>query len=279
MTEISRIQIGGPDRTDTKLTVDYRSGDIPAIIYFQAGILGKDTNNELALLGGMFSDTSSVTFGPNDGVITNDAFPIYYKNLTPILDTSSAVGYTFNDSGNPAHTTYIIDGGAGQTQINDGGSASFETTTISNKQNLTYNILSASTNVVFNNPAPATGMVQVTLQSNVGNSAFTITPTTIPVAANGFSVTPATDSLTVVVPVGATHHLTYTHGATGYAGTYTFTNGYQPITFSNMLSISPAPVAAGPASIPSLSRWALLGLGVLLGAVGLAATTSRRKTH
>ncbi len=272
MLGIDRIRIGGPDRTDTRLTIDYRGGPIPAAMEFMAGALGPRTDNELVLRGGAFAATTSVAYGPHDGVIQNGAYPIRYSNLTPIVDSAFAVNYTFNDFGATPHTTNIINS-AGAMQINDGGSGNFETTTISNKTNVTYVIAQSATNIVFNDPAPPAGMAQVTLTDNVGNSTFSVTPTTIPVIANGHASTPPTDTLTVNVPGGTTYSLSATHSAAGYAGTYTFNHGYGSITFSNMLSITPAPAPA----VPTLTNRALAVLAGLLALTGFGQVRRRRR--
>ena len=270
MTLVSAIEIGGPDRTDTTLTIDYSFGPIAVPIDYHPGALGPLTDNLLNLRGSNYSEIAHNPLGPHDGIITLDNVPVRYSNLTPITDTTPAVNYTFNAFPSGADNISISDGpvisGYQTMQIGDGGTY-FETTDIANKTSVTFNLENYGSVVTVNNPTLATGMTSFTIngeQGAVANGAstFNITPSSsLPIAVNGNldSGTP-TDSLIVDVTGATNVHITAHHGASGYSGTYTFGNR-QTVTFTQMASISPAPETP---SIPTLSEWGMIILSSLL---------------
>ena len=138
LDQVAAVSIGGPDRTDTELTVDYSGGDIAQPIDFHPGALGPSTVNALTLAGGSATTMSHRAAGPHDGVIERDGAIIRYANLTPLTDTAPSITVTFSVPAT-AFVINIVDGPAGTTQINDGGTAKFESYSFANKQTVVIN--------------------------------------------------------------------------------------------------------------------------------------------
>lgn len=119
---VSAVAIGGPDNTNTSLTVDYGFGPIAVPIDYHPGALGPGTDNLLTLRGAEVSVETYTMAGPHSGTIELDGAPIRFANLTPINDTAPAILYTFNVFAGT--TINVVDGpivGPFQTtQINDG---------------------------------------------------------------------------------------------------------------------------------------------------------------
>lgn len=164
----SEICIGGPDREDTSLTVDYAFGPIPVPIDYHPGALGPKTDNLLSIQGATFAKESHAITGAHSGVITLDDVTIAYSNLTPINDTTPAVNYTFNALPSAAIPINIVTGpvvaGFQTIQINDGGTMTFETTNIANKTHVTINEPNNFADTyTLNYPTAATGLTTLTV--------------------------------------------------------------------------------------------------------------------
>ena len=204
----SEILVGGPDRHDTSLTVDYAFGPIPVPIDYHPGALGPTTDNALSLRGGSFERESHVAAGPHSGVITLDGMPIAYSNLTPMNDTTPAASSVVTiPSG--ATRVDIVSGpvvlGSQTIQINDGGTSSFELLNLANKQAVTVRCGSSTTTVNMTGPALAAGLTTLNvLGGGAAGAVFTFTApagaTTIDV--NGGPV--VLGSQTIQVNAGAT---------------------------------------------------------------------------
>jgi len=166
LARTSEVSIGGPDREDTSLTVDYAFGPIPIPLDYHPGALGPKTDNLLSIQGAAFRNEHHTFTGPHAGVITLDEVPIVYSNLTPIDDTVPAVNYTFNAFPSAAIPINIIDGpivlGFQTIQINDGGTSSFETSNIANKTNVTVDDGNNFADVfTVDYPTAATGLTRL----------------------------------------------------------------------------------------------------------------------
>lgn len=284
MTIISTIEIGGPDRTNTILTIDYGSGSIPVPIDYHPGALGPQTDNLLNLRGSGGSRITHTATGPHDGTITVENTSIKYSNLTPILDTTPATNYTFNaflsSTANIGFVDGGVQGGFQATQINDGGTSNFETTSFANKVNVTFNVNGFGSTVTVNSPITAVGLTQLTLTGNQGAiangaSTFNITPDpSVPITVTGNLDSGAPTDALIVDVTGATNiNITANYSSTGISGSYTFGNR-QTVTFSQMATISPTPTKAAP--IPTLSKPGMIILLILLALGAFFALRGQR---
>jgi hypothetical protein len=230
----SAIDISGPDHVDTALTIDYAQGPLAVPIDYHPGALGPKTDNELILQGGANADIVHTPSSAHSGVINVNDIPIRYSNLTPILDTLSAANYTFNAFG--CTTMNIADGGAGQTIISGD---CVETTTISNKSDVTINTKTTAATITESIVNPETGMTQLNINGTVAGNTFNIKPISgVPINVQGFVASPGTDALTINVSGTTNVGATDSTGAHGISGTYTFGNRAN-VVFADMLTISP----------------------------------------
>ena len=271
---VSAVEIGGPDRANTTLTIDYAAGPIRVPIDYHPGALGPQTDNLLNLRGAGNSAIVHATAGPHDGTITVDGAPIRYSNLTPITDTSPAVNLTFNAFLSVAPASFkVVDGpvvGGFQTTeiISSSSPPDFEMTSLANKTNVTINVELLGATVRVNNPLVGAGMTHLALNGNQGAiangaSTFIITPNpSVLISVNGNldNGTP-TDALSIDVAGATDVHITADYGPSGISGSYTFGNR-QTVSFSQMASISPTPDLAAKI-IPTLSLRGLIMLSVL----------------
>jgi hypothetical protein len=168
LARTSQVRIGGPDRVDTSLAVDYASGPIPVPIDYHPGALGPSTMNLLSVRGAGFREERHVITGAHSGVITLDGTPIAYSNLTPVIDVVPTSSLTLSASSTAAITINIVNGpveaGFQTIQINDGGSGSFETLYIANKTNVIVNNASTFADTFnVNVTTAAAGLATLTL--------------------------------------------------------------------------------------------------------------------
>jgi hypothetical protein len=171
LAAVTAVEIGGPDATDTTLTVDFGPGPIPLPITYHPGVLGQDTDNVLALRGGAFARQDHLALGPHSGVITLDGVPIAYDNLTPIIDTIPVTLLTVVFTAG-ADTINVIDGPPGTTQINCDGAC--ELINVANKATIEIRTLGGDDEILVNNPNPATGLTAFTLDGGDGTDTLTV---------------------------------------------------------------------------------------------------------
>ena len=172
LAHTSEVLIGGPDRQDTSLTVDYAFGPIPIPIDYHPGALGPDTDNLLSIRGASFRNEHHAITGAHSGVIALDDVPITYTNLTPINDTVPSANLIFYAPATAATiniNTGPVVAGFQTDQINDGGSATFELINFANKAYVTVNGNSIATTFTVNIPVVADGLT--TLNINGGTVA------------------------------------------------------------------------------------------------------------
>ena len=241
LDQVAAVSIGGPDRTDTELTVDYSGGDIAQPIDFHPGALGPSTVNALTLAGGSATTMSHRAVGPHDGVIERDGAIIRYANLTPLTDTAPSITVTFSVPAT-AFVINIVDGPAGTTQINDGGTAKFESYSFANKQTVVINAAANGSTFTVANPSPAAGLTRLVLAASGGSTnAFSIRPyASIPVTVRGnVSINSHNDVLAIDATGATTPALAVNSNAFGYVGAYTFGNR-APVGFQSISSYSPS---------------------------------------
>jgi uncharacterized repeat protein (TIGR01451 family) len=151
-----RVVIAGAtgDRRDT-LTLDLTEGiTLAGGIDFDGGAGGWDS---LVLRGGRVRNQRMTQLTPHDGVVDLDGLILRYTNLEPITDTLAAASYAI--VGTAGMDTVSIDDGPGGTTIVS--SPSFESVTFANKTDVVFDGLGGGDSVAFNNPNPATGLVEL----------------------------------------------------------------------------------------------------------------------
>ncbi|HYC94018.1 MAG TPA: DUF11 domain-containing protein [Thermoanaerobaculia bacterium] len=146
---------GAADRDDTlviELPVAAKSID------YDGGAGGFDV---LELRGGSACMQRVTQLTPHDGIIEIDGLTIRYFNLEPITDTGAAASYVI--SGTPGFDDVTVtDGPGGTTTVS---SPSFESVTFANKTNVVFDGLGGGDHVIFQNPAPATGLVSFIVEN------------------------------------------------------------------------------------------------------------------
>ncbi len=206
---VSRIVINGSADDDT-LVLDNSGGLIapPGGIHFIGEFLGvnRGAGDTLYIVGDPFSSplaqSTYTPTGSDSGIIVldpdgsagdsaktfvDDEQVIIFSGLAPIIDLFPVTNMTFI-AGTGIDTIEMVDGvissGLQTTELNDGGTGTFESYSFANKQNLTINFITVDQNnqITINNPTPADGLVTVEL--NGAGSSDTIT-----VDALGSSVT------------------------------------------------------------------------------------------
>ena len=175
LAAVTAVQIGGPDATDTTLTVDFGPGAIPVPIAYHPGVPGQGTDNVLALRGGAFAHESHLALGPHSGVITLDGVPIAYDNLTPIDTTVMAAVFTYNATAG-ADTINVIDGptvgGIVTTQVNSNGAS--ELINVANKTTIEILTLGGDDQILVHNPNPAAGLTAFTIDGGDGTDTLAV---------------------------------------------------------------------------------------------------------
>ena len=156
---------GANGPADNTLTVEFSRGSlaVPGGIAFDGGRGGYNT---LALHGGRFARQQNTATGPHSGLLVLDGTRIRYSDIAPINDLTPTAEYTLNVAAESINVN-VIDGpnlgGTQTTQLNDGGSSSFELANVANKARITVNVLSGRDTLIVNNPNPAQGLTEITL--------------------------------------------------------------------------------------------------------------------
>jgi len=129
---------------------------------------------------GLGPDAGYVIIDPDDSAGPGAGFPTFagldgdeqiiaFLNLQPIFDTTPVALFDIFTTPNP-DTINVIDGpGIGifnTTEVNDGGTAAFESVEFANKTTVTVNGLDGADTFTVNNPVPADGMTSMSLYGN-----------------------------------------------------------------------------------------------------------------
>jgi hypothetical protein len=195
---------------DDSLFVDFTNGKLWQPIHYDGGGL-VNQKNDLTLNGGDFMNETYITKGQHDGKIVPDGVTIEYTNLTPIHDLSHAVNLTFNAT-DAADTVNVVDGptvdNTRTTQIDSGTGGTFELLDFANKTNVTINGLGGADHSTVNNPSPAAGLRQLTID---GGGPGTVPGDTLSYIGPG-TVTPDGSGGTITAPGSIT--IRYTNIAT-----------------------------------------------------------------
>lgn len=114
--------------------------------------------------GAAFSQTYTAS-SANDGTISitdgeGITQSVTYTGLEPIVDSVVAGTLIFNATAG-ADTINLVDGPAGFSQINDGGTAAFESIDFANKTAVTINGLDGGDLITINNPNQGTGLTTI----------------------------------------------------------------------------------------------------------------------
>ena len=191
IAEMAAVSIGAGSGSDT-LTVDLTGGEpIPSGssgLQFSGGPTLAADKNSLILQGGSVAGESYTATGPGAGTIVLDGAKIGFSGLRPINDTVPATNFSVTVPAG-AITTNVVNGStAGQTEINSGDSpAAFEKIDFANKTDVTINAPQGgpgtSPILNVNNPAQATGLAGLTINTGGGNNTVNITATPPQVAS------------------------------------------------------------------------------------------------
>lgn len=244
--------LGGDDTT----TIEFANGNpIPVGGLDYDGGAGA---NSLVLQrsSGSFAATneSYVATGPGAGAITLDGAPVTFSNLAPINDTVPSANFTFTAPPGP-QTVNVVNGppvsGFQTTQVASGDTPpGWELINFANKTNATISTQGGDDAVTLNNPAPATGLASLTLNTGGGADAIDVLATapTIPTAVNAGT---GNDVVNVIAAgLGAGSTLTANGGpgidtlnvdaggATANLSGSTITIGTTSIAFSNFESVN-----------------------------------------
>ena len=182
------ISIHGSDgAVDNTLTIDLGGGSIalPGGIRYDGGRGGYNT---LVLRGGRAGAERSVSYGPHSGLLRLGHTRVSYSDIAPILDTTPAVSYTFNDFS--AGALQIANGEpVGEARTIAISGTGFETTTIANKQKVTVSGLGGSNSFsvdVTAAPSGLTGPLTLDTSTDSASSAlFKAIPAGVAVAYTG----------------------------------------------------------------------------------------------
>jgi uncharacterized protein (TIGR03118 family) len=178
--------------TDT-LTVDFGNGNpVPATptgLQYIGGPANDQDKNSLVLQGGSFLNETYTATGPGAGTIKLDSTVIEFSSLRPITDQATATSFTFN-APPTANMINIVNGtAAGLTEINDSDSPpTFEKVDFANKTNVTVNALGGpgpggtAQVVTIKNPAQASGLSSLTVNTGTGANAVVVSATPSSVA-------------------------------------------------------------------------------------------------
>ena len=201
---------------DDQVTVDFAGGNpIPVNgIVFDGG-----TGSDLLVLQRSSGNFTAATEtyepsqeSPDSGTITLDGSVITFSNLLPVFDTVPAVNFTFTA---PASSTAInvVDGpvvsGFTTTQIDDGGTGSFELINLANKANVTINSSTGAQSIVLDNPTAPAGVATLTINAGAADDQVTAIATS-PGVATTVNTLGGADNVRVAgtgLPVGTTTFL------------------------------------------------------------------------
>jgi hypothetical protein len=176
---------------------------------------------------------------------------VSYASL--IVDTTPAISYIFNDS-TPGDQVSILNGplvsGVQTTEIISILNSS--TIEFANKVNVTVNDTGGGDTFTLNISNPAAGLTALAVNGGNGADIFNVTPSsTIPFTINGGgNPQSAPGNVLIVNLAGLTGaSLTDTNSATGFQGSWTFTNS-QPLNFTGIETLNPSQVAPEPGVLP-----------------------------
>jgi uncharacterized protein (TIGR03118 family) len=197
LSSYGSMTIGGTDAGQS-LTIDYTNGDplhIEALTYDPAAVTGGAVNslNLMSGPGGLaFQDESYAMSGPGAGNIAYDApngvDVIEFSNLSPVTDTVPSPTFSFFVPVN-AQTVNITGGPSGTTEINDGGTGTFELVDLANKTSVTAYVENAGATTTIDLASASAGLAALAVNSEGlgGND-------TIDVQATPHGVTTTTDT-------------------------------------------------------------------------------------
>ncbi|MFL6583541.1 MAG: hypothetical protein ACJ8KU_03370, partial [Chthoniobacterales bacterium] len=172
---ITSFTFNGGNGNDILRIINPRDGLFAprAGISYNGGEQSGPPGDELDIVGGV-SSASALEMGPGPdagcirhthGEVTQS---ITFTGLEPVNDTVSAASLTFTAPAG-ATTVNIVNGptvsGFTTTQINDGGTGVFELLNFANKTNVTVNAGTGQNIVTIDNPNPATGLTNLTVDT------------------------------------------------------------------------------------------------------------------
>jgi hypothetical protein len=259
VSSVSSMSIGGPN-AGSSLTIDYTNGDpLPAsgLTYDPAASPG-GASNALTLTSGTgginFTSETYTPTGAGAGTITysdssKSNVPITFSNLSPVTDTVPSPTFIFTAPGG-ATTVNVVNGPAGTTQINDGGTGAFELFNFSNKTAATVNVNNAGATTTVDTTTASAGLSSLHVFSGAGTD-------TIDVQATPSGVTTTTDTGSPSgsnTNVGLNHLLTSIKGpvvvqSTGGANTLTVDDSAETVPTSYTLASSVITATSFPTAI------------------------------
>jgi hypothetical protein len=247
---------------DDTLTVDNSLG----LVDFPEGIIydGGDGNNALDLVGttAVASDVYTPGPGPGQGSDVQTTAggavqAVFFKNLAPVLDTTTATSLTVNGTNGDDAINYTQGSVAANGLVSVDG---FEPIEFSNKTNLALNGLAGRDTINLNDPGTPAGLTSITVSGGMPGSGATLiakgtaavdTINFTPTGPNAGSITGAgpvpvafsnikravingqggNDLLTISAPAGST--TTFSPGSAPDAGSVQV-NSLVPLSFTNL---------------------------------------------
>ena len=167
---IEELEFNTMDGDDTA-TVDFVGGNpIPSGGIHFVGGMGSDRlilqRSAGSFVAGIIVHTA---VGPGSGSVNVDGRPISYIGLEPVDDTVPATSFAFF-APSSAPKLQVVNGpnitGFATTQINDGGTGTFELVNFANKTNATVNTGSVGQTLVVNNSAAPPGLTNFTINAS-----------------------------------------------------------------------------------------------------------------
>lgn len=167
--ELKTLTVNGSTDNDT-LTVDFSGGNpIPSAGLVYNGREGFDT---LRLAGGAVGKIAYTYSTPTDGAINIDGSTLTFTGLEPVIDNVPAASLIVNGTNANNAITYTqgsILPNAGLVAIDN-----LEIIEFSNKTSLVINGLFGNDDIVLDNPSVPTGLISITVNSDLGNDVITV---------------------------------------------------------------------------------------------------------
>jgi Ca2+-binding RTX toxin-like protein len=157
---------------DDSLMVDFQGGNTRTLTFD-----GGTNNDDIQLTGGGVGGTSIYNAGAatDEGSVvtsvTANTQTLNFSGTAPIQDMMNLDTLTINGT-NQNNSFNVTDAAAGFTQVDFSGA--FSEITFQNKTNVIINALDGTDTVNLNNPNPATGLMDLSVNGNGGNDSINV---------------------------------------------------------------------------------------------------------
>ena len=268
ISTVSSMTIGGTNAGQS-LTINYTSGDplpVGGTMFDPAPATGQAVNSLTLTSGAGGTGFNSETYTPTGahaGTITysdsaHSNVPITFSSLSPVTDTVPSPSFFFI-AGPPStaiKTVDIVDGpapgGTQTTEINDGGTGTFELIDFANKTVVTATEQNSGATTTINVTTPAPGLTQLFADAQAlgGNDTIDVQAT-----PSGVSTTSDTGSTANgLTNVGLSGLISSIKGpvtvqSTGGANTLTVDDSAEPAAATYMIAFDKITASSLPSSI------------------------------